>query len=282
MMRRAVRGLLAVLVLASYACTRPAPIEEASLSGETGGTPLPSLTPLPASRTPPPTGTVFLTPTLTPTMTDTPEPDASPTSVPLATDDPRFGLNLSSPHYIDDFSSNLTWVGPNFEGASNIIRDGKLVAVDQFADGFLWWSTTVPDLDAGNIYIEVEAEIEACSALDSYGVALRVDSVNRNSGYALEFSCDGQYRIRKLFSGNVQTLIDWTPSDSINIGPGAVNRMGFFADGPTLAAFSNGEFLGRVEDTAFFKGNYGLYANAGSTPGLTISFDDFYLWYINP
>ena len=61
-----------------------------------------------------------------------------------------------------------------------------------------------------------------------------------------------------------------------------INVMGFLAVGNQLAAFANGEFLAQVEDTTFTSGNYGLYANAQVTPGLSVTFDDFKLWYVTP
>ncbi len=274
-------GLLLAMLLTTGACTRPAPIagtpptEIAAVASR-----LPSST-SPPSATSPPTATVPHTPTPSPTPTATVGPTLTATIPPLPTSDPRYGLNLAAPSYRDNFSSNLTWVGPNFEGALNVWDDDRLRATDYLPDTFLWWSTTKPELDAGNIYTEVAGEIGECSGKDSYGIAVRVDSENRNSGYAFEISCDGAYRLRKLFSGSIQTLIEWTPSVHIRSGANEINRLGFLADGSTLALFVNGDFLEEVDDFAFFSGNYGLYANAVETPGLTVYFDDFELWYIS-
>jgi hypothetical protein len=163
-----------------------------------------------------------------------------------------------------------------------MITDGILVAEDRLADGFFWWSTTVPDIEAGNVYVEITAEPGECVEKDSYGLAVRVDSINRNSGYALEFSCDGAYRMRKLFAGRVDTLIEWTDSSEINKGPNSTNQMGLLADGNQIALYANGELLETIEDPTFYSGNYALYSNAELTPGFTVDFDDFMLWYILP
>jgi len=262
------------------ACTRPAPVRE--LPGDVNQTTEPALANTFPSVTAPPSATPIITPALISTFTPSPGLTLTPTPPPLSPDDPRFGLNLAVPHYWDDFSSNLTWVGPNFDGAMNVWDDGRLRATDFLADKFLWWSTTIPDVDAGNLYVEVTAEVGECYGKDAIGVAVRVEPNQRDSGYTLEFSCDGSYRIRKLVSGTIQTLSGWTPGDSILSGPDAVNVFGILASGTTLTVFANGEVLTSLDDNAFFKGNFGLFSDAASTPGLTVYFDDFKLWYVTP
>lgn len=272
------KSLPLVLLCLTAACVRPAPVGESP--DEIQESVVPSQLAFP-TITPPPSATPVVTPSVTPTITPTTEPTDVPTPIPLDEDDPRFGLNLSAPDYWDDFTSNLTWVGPNFEGASNITQNGVHRATDFLADSFLWWSTTVPDIEGGNIYVEVDAAPEDCSGKDAYGLAVRVEPDQLNSGYLLEFSCDGAFRLRKLFAGSIQTLQDWTVSLSI-LNNGSPNTMGFLAIANQLHVVANGEVLAQVEDTTFISGNYGLYANAQVTPGFTVNFDNFKLWYVNP
>jgi len=267
-----------VLLCLTAACTRPAPVGEPP--GPFQDTVVPSQLAFP-SLTPPPSATTFVTPSVTVTPAPTEEPTNVPTPIPLDEDDPRFGLNLSAPDYRDNFDSELTWIGPNFEGASNLTAGGVHRATDYLADSFLWWSTTIPDIDAGNLYVEIQADLEDCRGKDAYGLAVRVEPDQRDSGYMLEFSCDGAYRVRKLYAGTIQTLQDWTVSASISAGAGR-NIMGFLAIGTKLYPVANGDVLSQVEDATFFSGNYGLYANAQETPGLTVVFDNFKLWYASP
>jgi len=270
--------LILCVALALAGCTRPAPITPPPEVAQQ------TLSPRAADLTftPPPSATPIRTPPTPAPTQPLQEATPSPTPPPLATDDPRFGLNLTAPDYQDPFASDLTWVGPNFEGAANIWEDGHLRATDYLADTFIWWSTTIPDIEAGNIYVEVTAQPQSCSGKDSYGLAIRVDPVERNSGYILEFACDGSFRIRKLFAGSIRTLLDWQSSESIWPGGGETNTMGLLARGPRLVAFANGEMLAEIEDTSFTSGNYGLFANAANTPGFTVLFDDFRLWYLSP
>lgn len=270
-----------VIALLFSACNRPAGEPPADTMATYVAATLTAAPTLPPSPTPPPTATAVLPPTDTPTATPTegPSPTAPPPELPP--DDPRFGLNLAAPHYVDDFNSQLTWFGPNFEGAINVWDDGRMRATDYLADFNIWWSTTIREIDGGNLYAEITAEIGACTGKDSYGFAVRVSGEQRNSGYTLEFSCDGHYRMRKFVAGSVQILSDWLPSDAIQSGPDSTNQMGILARGSTLYAVANGEVLEPVEDFDFFFGTYGIFASAIETPGVTVYFDDFRLWFIS-
>ncbi|NIS82454.1 MAG: hypothetical protein GTO14_20105 [Anaerolineales bacterium] len=237
---------------------------------------------LPASVTPPPSATPVLTPSTTPIASPTAGPSPTPPPPELSADDPRFGINLAAPHYVDDFSSQLTWFGPNFEGAINIWDNGRMRATDNLADHNIWWSTTVREIDAGYLYAEITADIGECRGKDSYGFAVRVSGDQRNSGYTIELSCDGHYRMRKFVSGSVKILVEWTPSEAIQKGPNSTNRMGILAKGSILHGIVNGEVFTPVQDNEFTQGTYGLFASAIETTGVTVYFDDFTLWFLSP
>jgi len=274
--------LIIVLGFTLAACTRPAKEPPLDRTATMQAATLTAETALPDSRTPPPSASPIITPSAVPSETPPPSEGPSATAPELAPDDPRYGLNLASPDYHDNFTSQTTWSGPNFAGAVNMWDDGRHSATDNFADEYIWWSTTKDELDTGNLYAEITVEMGDCSGKDGYGFAVRVSGEMRNSGYTLEFTCDGSYRIRKLIVGSVVTLIDWTSSEQIQLGPNNVNRMGFLADGNQLYVFANGEVLDQFEDGDLVSGNFGLYANAANTPGLTVYFDDFSLWYLEP
>jgi hypothetical protein len=288
-----IRRLAAILLLSTLgvACNRSAAAPPASVL-ETGvAATLTAAPPLPATRTPPPSATASLTVTPTESATPSPVPSAtlgpSPTITvnPLPTDDPRNGLdlNLAVPDYHDGFSAEYTWGQWADENASNLWQDGRLKATDLLADGKIWWVTTTPDIVGGNLYAEVDAEIQDCSGEDAAGFAIRVNGANLNSGYLLDVSCDGQYRLRKFTEGAATVLHNWSPSDAIHTGPNALNRLGILAVGDQITPFANGTALGpAVQDSTFSVGNFGLYASARQTPGLTVYFDNFALWYVTP
>jgi hypothetical protein len=231
----------------------------------------------PPSATVPVTATELPSPTSPPTGTPTAGPSPTPSPLPLPPGDPRTGLNLSVPDYRDNFSLSTSWGGPNNEAAINMIRDGQLIAVDRLTDGYIWWSTTL--IQGSNIYIEVEATFNVCSGKDAAGLGVRIGGANLDNGYTLEIACDGHYRMRKFRGGVVDILQDWTPAAAINQATNALNRIGIVARGSKLYGFVNGEILHEIDDFSFYSGTFALYASAVDTPGLTVAFDEFRVWY---
>lgn len=276
--------LLAGVLLAG--CNRPAdqtPTGNVATDVAATLTAVPTFGPVatrPPSATAPPSATQQATATPLPTETPTLGPTPTATAPALPPGDPRTGLNLSAPDYSDDFSQSFKWfVGYEDNTVSLSQQNGKLIAVDKIADAYLTWSTT--NVTAGNVYAEVTADVGACEGRDASGLSVRIGGDAYDRGYALELSCDGAYRVRKFINIDTppKTLVDWTAAEAIVKGPNATNRIGFLADGNTLSVFANNTLLGQVEDNDLVAGTFGLFANAGVTDGLTVTFDDFALWY---
>jgi hypothetical protein len=274
------------LLLGLVSCTRSASAPPANQLATDVAATLTAAPSLPPSNTPPPSATALSTvtatvpPTATATLTGTLGPSPTPIPPELLPGDPRTGLNLAAPDYTDDFSLRFKWfAGFSDPGVEIRQQDDTLIVIDRRADTYLTWSTS--DAKGGNVYAEVSAKVEACQGRDAYGMALRVGGGNYDRGYALEFSCDGQYRIRKFFNVDtpVKILVDWTPAEAIAKGPGAANRIGFLAKGTRLYAFANRTFLGEAEDPDYPAGVFALFANANETDGVQATFDDFALWY---
>jgi hypothetical protein len=159
--------------------------------------------------------------------------------------------------------------------------DGKLQAVDHSADSFVWWSTT--NTSAGDFYAEITGQFHDCVGKDAFGMGFRLGGENYDRGYSLEVSCDGYYRLRKFISGEPPEILqDWEYSDTILQGTSAENRIGIMVRLDEIYGFANGELLNPdpVRDDFYVYGLFGLYANAESTPGLTVLFDDFSLWFV--
>jgi len=244
-------------------------------------TSIPSATP-PPSATLPPTDAPTVAPSPTAPPPPTAGPSPTPTAPPLAPDDPRQGLNLAAPDVTDDFSKHIGWFEFDDPHATVITwSPGKLTVTDPVVDAYTWWSTS--SVTARDAYVEVTARAESCSGLDSYGMAARIGGENYDRGYTLELSCDGHYRMRKFVSGRApEILVDWTPSSAIHQGANVQNRLGFLLKGSKLVGFANGEQLGEAHDGDFVFGNFGLFAVAGETAGLTSDFTDFSLWHFAP
>jgi len=283
----AARRILPLLALGLTACTRSAQVPSSFDLATSIAATLTTLPTSPASATlpPSPTSPPSATPsvTLSPVPSETPTVGPSPTATrpPLPADDPRFGLDLNAPDYHDGFGVRFTWGELDDPGALNTWEDGRLVAVDRLTDPFIWWSATLPDVTAGDFYAEVTATIGACSGRDAAGLGGRIGGANLDGGYTLEVSCDGGYRLRRFTAGRVEVLRDWTHAEAILQGTNAVNRLGLMASGTTLYAFANGTRLGEpVQDAGLTYGTFALFAMARETPGLTVTFDDFALWYV--
>jgi hypothetical protein len=271
-----VSAFLGWLMISCSAIDHGTPVDHIGTSVAATLTAHPTSTP-PPSATPIPSSTQILPPTPLPSDTPTPGPSPTVTAPPLPAGDPRSGLNLSQPDYVDDFSVHTTWGGPNNEAAANIIKDGYLQAIDYLTDTYVWWSTTVPN--GSNVYVEVTAEISACKGKDAAGLGLRIGGESHDSGYILEVSCDGHYRLRKFSAGIAETLIDWTFSTEITQGPNTSNIIGLVARGSELHISINRTIVDSTEDFSYFSGTFALFANAIETPGLAVRFIEFELWY---
>lgn len=257
-------NLLATSVAATLTA-RPAVIPSSTLFGPTVG---PSVTPQATS-----------------TVGATEPPSASPTSspIPLAPDDPRAGLNLAAPDILDDFSQPLWYVYSDPATANFAYKNNRFSATDNLADGFLPWTTTAREI--ADLYVEVTAEVGDCSGKDAYGLGIRIGGEGLNLGYTLEVSCDGAYSLRKFVGEEAPAiLLNWTFSEILVSGPQATNRVGLLAQGNQIFAFANGKILSTqaIEDDSYSSGILSLFASAAQTPGLTVTFDDFALWFVSP
>jgi len=272
--------LTALLLVLLSACTRPSlelPPDRLATQAAATRTFVAAMVP---SATPPPSAT--------PIQTAAPEETATPTAALLPTetlpsyseDDQRHGLEYDAPSVYDDFSVRYRWGEPWYEGAYIYWENDSLHAVDHWTDNYVMWSTSL--LEAGDFYVEITAYIETCEGNDSYGIAGRINGDLVNSGYTLEFSCDGAYRFRKFIGGSVISLIDWIPNPSISAGSNQENRIGLLARGNNLYAYANDTFLGGIVDPTFRSGLFGLFSNALQTEDLSVIFDDFRLWYLAP
>ncbi|MGH2619384.1 MAG: hypothetical protein ACRDHG_02270 [Anaerolineales bacterium] len=281
------RGAAALLAVFSLAgCNRPAAepppnLLATSVAATLTAQPATLATSTLSAPTPTPTEAALATPTEGPTETAAAPPTPSP--IPLSPDDPRAGLNLSAPDVRDDFNQALWYVGSDAATASFAYADGRFQVTDNLADGFLWWSTTARE--AADLYLEVTAEVGACSGKDAYGFGIRVGGQNFDQGYTLEISCDGAYRVRRFVSEEPPViLLDWTPAAALVSGSEATNRIGLLAQADQIRAFANGELLSAqaIEDDSYSSGALSIFASAAHTPGLTVYYDDLALWFLSP
>ena len=245
------------------------------LTRDWGGSPNPEPEPIPATLT-----SLQLTEN-PPAVVDAP-PTPEPTPFPLPEEDPRVGLDLSSPDYSDTFDGANGWNQFDVEGSGAYrVEDGKLIGIDYVPEEiFTYWS--VLNRQSGNVYAEVSATQGDCIEKDSLGMVIRIDD-SGSSGYGFEVSCDGNWRVR-LHQENKspREVTGWVPSGEIHVGAGATNRLGIMGYRERFYMFINDQPVGYVTDPQYSRdfGNFALYVRASMTYDLGATFDDFSYWHI--
>lgn len=206
----------------------------------------------------------------------------TPTPFEVTEEDPRANLDLSSPDYTDYFDEE-TWYLYETDSARYWMEDGALKGMDKVPEEkSVYWTFANPK--SGRVYAEVNATNGDCIYKDSVGMVIRVQEDKSPTGYALELSCDGSYRLRLLRgpTTSAMELIEWTPSEVINAGAFATNRMGIWGYDGKFFLFANGQMIDEFYDVdyPYTYGYFALYVRASDTFDLTATFDDFAFWHI--
>jgi hypothetical protein len=213
--------------------------------------------------------------------------EVPPTPTPFAVtdeDDPRAILDLSSPDVFDYFNNADYWYDYDNAGyAAYRISDGQLVGKDYDPEKrAVYWSYN--SRPSGNAYVEISATNGDCIAKDAVGLVMRIDAQQTPSGYALEVSCDGAWRFLRYrpAGASAEVYINWTPSEVIDTGNGATNRLGLWGYAGKFNLFVNGFQVGEYFDRnySYSYGYFAAYVRAAATYDLPAYFDDFALWDI--
>ncbi len=239
--------------LGLFACATPGPT----------GTP----TPLPPSAIAPPTVGF---PTLPPTATLTPPPSLTPTRDlrPL----------LGTPLVQDDFTSDAGWdLGADGVGATSL-EEGRLVLALHQAGTFRY--VLVPDVTAGDFYLQVTLRTELCSPNDEFGVLIRFTP--EGEYYRVGVYCDGRARVTRVLEDSSIALVPPTPSPVMIPGAPAVNVLAVLAEGETFRIFLNGFEASVARDRALPSGRLGLFGRSSRSAQLTVSFDDLEVYSLLP
>ena len=196
-------------------------------------------------------------------------------------DDPRAILDLADPDYLDYFDVPEKWFDYDTPGrAAYGVADGKLWGLDYEPDElYSWWSYTDKQTDL--VYAEVSATNGDCVGKDAVGFVIHSSPQTAAGGYALEVSCDGEWRFLKHRVGKEpQEVVEWTASDAIQTGKDATNRLGIWDHFGKFYFFVNGVMIGQSHDTPhqYPGGAFALYVKAAQTYNLKAWFDDLASW----
>lgn len=230
-----------------------------------------------------PTDVPTAVPTEVPTNTPTPEPTAIPlptaTAEPTATQEnvPTEGAPPET-YLSDDYAdpNSQLWIldlitDPALEGFE--YRDGRLYLFNNYftEDAFGITQATylnLPQDFAATVEIEFGAD---SSDLAEAGIVFRVGS--DFTDYEFTITPDGQYSIFK-YDGEFVALVDYTASDVIRTGPGAVNQMTVLADGDNLSFLLNGVLVEEVVDDDVVGSDFGLVVYNFDDIGANAYFDN--------
>jgi hypothetical protein len=137
------------------------------------------------------------------------------------------------------------------------------------------WST--PGRNFQDVRIEVDALKVGGERDNRFGLICR--AVDLQNFYTFIVSSDGYYGIGKI-SGQDYHLIGMDalqPSNTIIKGS-ALNHLRADCIGDTLSLYINGQKLGEVRDSDFYKGDVGLIAGTYEQAGTDIRFDNFIVY----
>jgi hypothetical protein len=226
-----------------------------------------TLTPAAAAETPAPPADLP-----TPTQADTPVLTLVPTLPAAPADDPRPGLGTPTLH--ETFENPAGWSFTSDGHTQMDIDDGQLRMTALNADFWNGWA--FHSSGGEDFYLEMTATHQACAGRDRFGLIFR--SADYRSGYLLGLSCDGRYAIWTWDGAAENRFLDWTPSEHIQAGQGATNRLGVMARGERLAVYVNGFLLEEVTHSGYSDGRFGVFVGAAETPGYTAVVDELRFW----
>jgi hypothetical protein len=208
----------------------------------------------------------------------TPEP--APTNPPQTSNngqDPMAGANVTP--LIDerfDFPDKYYWWtfgdGTDNDSSSGqgIIENETYILSSKQVENWEW---TFDGRKLQNFYASAKVELpdEQCKQGDHWGLVFRYRDNARF--YMFGVTCDGKYTLLKRTVDGIETILEPTQSEAINIF-GRTNVLGVRAVGDQISLYANDQFLITVTDGTYNEGIVGMYVRTFLTPNLTAVFDD--------
>lgn len=249
----------------------------------------PALAPTVTQGAPRPTATLKLptnTPVL-PTATTGPSPTPTNTPQPTATllpGDPR--SLLGAPLWNDEITDDTYWpTGIDPQGFTSAVVQNGFFELTGLQTVSGWRMATTEAL--GDFYLEMTFNSGDCQADDRYGIIFRVPvRTDPVQGYLYSVSCDGRFSLSAWNSKapegqQLSILLSIAPNSNILAGPNQVNRLGVKAKGITLTLYANGVEIGKMYDSTFPGGSFGVLVASRTSTTYTVKLDKASYW-INP
>ena len=163
-----------------------------------------------------------------------------------------------------EWANSETGTLPDNNSLKLAFKDGKLYVTGKQVDFSTWWFTWHSLKD---FYLEMTFDTQQCQGSDAYGAIIRGPEhlAGQSYGYAVAFSCEGNYWIFRLDDADpwdATDLVSWVKSDAINTGVKAQNVLGVRAEGKTLTFFANGYQIAQVTDDEYSRGRFGVFVRS--------------------
>ncbi len=238
-----------------------------------------------------PTATEEEIPTEEPTVEPTEEPEPTSTPEPTPTEIPDTGDPAA-------INGDATWM-EDFSGAniSTFVQDEDWYSIGLVKDGTLeftgkqsqipgWRMAITGTSPLGVSYMEATIQNSVCnSGSDSSGLYFRVpNSHTPDQGYLFGITCGGHYYLwrwngKTIPEGQMEALIPMTSSGLINLGTGAVNRMGVTTDNDgRMVMYINGVAVDEYTSSVFPTGYFGVFVRAASLNPFTVKVEQAAYW----
>ena len=194
-------------------------------------------------------------------------------------------LGLGAPEWLDTFDKKTdpNWYLIADSTLKTEIITGALVLTSQQPVGDRWIVAQYPAV--GSIYLESRFLTgPACAGRDGYGLILRAVSDADgivDSGYIVGLTCSGEYRMYRLDKGVFRSILPWTSSPAIRVGPNQANSLGVWANGAEFKIYINGQEVAQAYDEQAFMGMFGIFINGAASQNFQVSVDEIAYWLTN-
>lgn len=148
-------------------------------------------------------------------------------------------------------------------------QEGKYEIEINIEDTMLWGNA---GQELADVMVDVDTVQVKATEDSTTGLICRFQD-DRNY-YDLSIRNDGRFAIGVFVGGYYEYLLDWTASDAINTGDGAVNHLTATCNGKDISLVVNGVFLGSVQDSRWRRGDIGFSAGTFDEKDAKVSFDN--------
>lgn len=252
--------------------------------------------PLDDAAAPTATATATTTIPIAPSPTPTQDQPAGDGVFERAFYDPAADLGPPDEHDAFDGTNPLFFERFNDHSTAFYGSDQRYHITYSFEGRWVWYWTDVYGTD---FYADVVViNSDSCVEGDSAGLIFR-GRLDLDAGYMFGVTCGGSYFIGATIIPGSEGYICWigngyeddcspgaaansvVPSEFINAGPGAANRLGVMAEGLTITYYINGHKIVSLTrpGSMLIEGYFTLYLGTAQEYIAEAMFDDFSVWH---